>query len=58
MQSNNYIKPHFHSIALTLYNDIPEDQKLFVQNTIKKYEADVRLLLDEETAWKMVNAEN
>ena len=56
--SKSYIKSHFKSIALNLYNEIPEDQKQFVRNSIKKYEADKSLLTDEETAWKMINAEN
>lgn len=41
-----------------LLNEIPEDKKQFVRKSIKKYEKDKSLLIDEEAAWKMINAEN
>lgn len=37
--------------------NIPEEHKQFVRNSIKKYKKNPNLLIKEEEAWKMINAE-
>jgi hypothetical protein len=36
--------------------NIPEAQKQFVRESIKKYKANPELLIDEAEAWKIINA--
>ncbi len=36
---------------------IPEEHTQFVRNSIKKYKKNPNLLIKEEQAWKMINAE-
>lgn len=35
--------------------DVPEAQKQFVRNSIKKYKTHPELLIDEKDAWKIIN---
>ena len=61
LEDLNAIKRAFKDrpIVLTVQEEdiIPEDQKQFVRDSIKKYEQDKSLLIDEETAWKMINSD-
>jgi hypothetical protein len=36
---------------------IPEEQKKFVRNSIETYKKNPELLINEEDAWKMINAD-
>jgi type IV secretory pathway ATPase VirB11/archaellum biosynthesis ATPase len=36
---------------------IPDEQKQFVRNSIETYKKNPELLINEEAAWKMVNAD-
>jgi hypothetical protein len=58
----NNIKKAFktNAIIVTVEDEpvvnIPEAQKQFVRESIKKYKANPELLIDEAEAWKIINA--
>ncbi len=58
----NNIKKAFKKNAIIVTVDdepsvnIPEAQKQFVRESIKKYTASPELLISEEEAWKIINA--
>jgi hypothetical protein len=58
----NIIKKAFKTNAIIVTVDdepvvnIPEAQKQFVRESIKKYKANPELLIDEAEAWKIINA--
>jgi hypothetical protein len=58
----NNIKKAFKNNAIIVTVDdepavnIPEAQKQFVRESIKKYKANPELLIDEAEAWKIINA--
>jgi hypothetical protein len=58
----NNIKKAFKNNAIIVTVDdepvvnIPEAQKQFVRESIKKYKVNPELLIDEVEAWKIINA--
>jgi uncharacterized protein YqeY len=58
----NNIKKAFKTNAIVVTVDdelvvnIPEEQKKFVRDSIKKYKENPELLIDEAEAWKIINA--